>query len=350
MEENTRFISNLCDYVRLITNQNQINREKSFNNSEPNDKEYYRYWLQKHPILSNEISDINDHLIKEILSCYPQECFKIYDLLWHLGCDETNKNENQRFYYRGNDRVDYKLAPGIYRKNMKEENYFFREMQVRCSMQLSQNSLLDKLVYLQHYDCPTRLLDITTNPLVALYFACSNNFNDNGIVYCFIVKEKDILYPNSDRAQMLSHLCEFSTSEQQQIMAIAILSSAKNKFPQKKNSTYLNSIIERLYHSIKRETAAFERVMNPFDLLRPAFVQVAKNNPRIIKQDGAFILSGLNINEQDCDNRIKKYVSQKIIIPSHCKNNILHELEQVGICEATLFPEVDKVASFLKKQ
>ena len=38
----------------------------------------------------------------------------------------------------------------------------------------------------------------------------------------------------------------------------------------------------------------FERELNPIDLLAPQFVQPEKNNPRILKQDGAFIISGLD--------------------------------------------------------
>ena len=35
----------------------------------------------------------------------------------------------------------------------------------------------------QHYGLPTRLLDWTYNPLIALYFACCSNFDKDGVVY-----------------------------------------------------------------------------------------------------------------------------------------------------------------------
>jgi len=43
----------------------------------------------------------------------------------------------------------------------------------------------DAQIYMtaQHYGMPTRLLDWSTNPLAALFFACEDNFDKDGFVY-----------------------------------------------------------------------------------------------------------------------------------------------------------------------
>lgn len=121
------------------------------------------------------------------------------------------------------------------------------------------------------------------------------------------------------------------------------------KFPQDSHRKYQDVVVEQYYHTVKRSNGAFERELNPIDLLAPQFVQPEKNNPRILKQDGAFIISGLDKNADESNMKIRKYLVNEIHVPALCKALIKDQLANVGISQATLFPEVDKVADYLKR-
>ena len=82
----------------------------------------------------------------------------------------------------------------------------FRDMVAHEPQSFSEcRSALDHLVQMQHYGHPTRLLDVTMNPLVALYFACEETTPDlvDGLVYQFAVPEWKVKSYDSDTVSVL---------------------------------------------------------------------------------------------------------------------------------------------------
>jgi len=91
---------------------------------------------------------------------------------------------------------DYQLIPKLGRiasggDLQKKELSMITEIKRRTNnFSISHFDEFDILVYGQHYGLATRLLDWTTNPLVALWFACMNeNIKTNSFVY--LLKQSD---------------------------------------------------------------------------------------------------------------------------------------------------------------
>lgn len=72
------------------------------------------------------------------------------------------------------------------------------------------------------------------------------------------------------------------------------------------------------------------------------------NNERIIRQQGAFFIFGQG-GTKDKPATFKDQ-PQIIIVDADSKKSILKELQVLGIDEATLFPETDKIMKQIKSK
>jgi len=300
--------------------------------------------------------------------------------LFRLPEFEHSERNKYQLFYRGHGKSSYKLEPKVFRddEHFKKEHFLYKEIQVRNADRfLTGSGRLELLTTMQHYGLPTRLLDMSASPLVALYFAISSNANEEGELIVFHIPKSEIKYFDSDTVEILTALSSLKLLEKLDLAQLSlqmirdyakdiIKSSSKiedaKKFKEYAYDQHLalikkynqKSVVKKLNNEVEKEYGIHLGEINPFDLFSIVPVQPKQTNERIIRQQGAFIAYGL-MSKEVARQLTEEYLyreSGKIVrylIPGKVKSALLEDLERLGINAATIYPELDKVADYLAK-
>ena len=145
-------------------------------------------------------------------------------------------------YYRGVGHVFYSEEPGILRgERLREEDRWYRGMKTGFYDELDKLHYSDRLAMLQHYELPTRVLDVTFNPLVGLYMAVNT---------IYIPSDKK----QKDYGEVIVYFDKYTDGEAYDSNSVLVLAAlAKLKYEDK---MLLRGVIEELSKGIE------ERVKN----------------------------------------------------------------------------------------
>lgn len=218
---------------------------------------------------------------------------------------------NERFWFRGHEDADYGLTPSALRPAKEKEREtalglmadFKRVAEIKLARPPGPKDELKWAQIAQHYGLPTRLLDWTESATTALYFACLKPEIDGAV---FVLNPVDL---NRRSDKLKPNILDPQRDEE---VILKYLKSGPKQAKQGK----------------------FPRAVNPM-----------WNSERLILQKGVFTLHG----SQFSLNKRKIRALVAILILREFKNQLISQLQRIGVDEMTLFPELEHSCNHLVK-
>ncbi len=271
---------------------------------------------------TGETQDLNSALREKTNNLYVLKSYenKIHFVFSHKsdeGKEELRElldimgKEGSENLYRGQANSSWVLDASITRESKYRDNeadMYYDILSLKPDAFQSDNSVYERLITMQHFGMPTRLLDVTRNPLVAIFFACNNweCKDEDGVIYIFKKpNKKDFLNFEDDR------LKDYLPT---------LFNQYKKEIDEKKAADFLANIW---------------------------FIKGVAKNQRINNQSGDFIFVGKG-NEVKKD--LYKLPQQIIIIDAHTKKVLLEQLESLNIHGGAVYPDLTHMSNYIRKK
>ena len=287
------------------------------------------------------------------------------------------KDREQVFYFRGEggDYGNTSCHPSIYRNGLpKSEHLIYREL-IRFNENdfETDKATIDHLCRMQHWLCPTRMLDLSEDAFSSLYFAVEKKKPGEAvIVYLFAIPKKKIKYYDSDTVTILANLAKLPLTHEDgeteyygNKSKSDLLKNVKELMTRGMSlEEYNKKYFDFLLHHIKEDKPHMQNLIQPADIFSVLCVKTKLNTDRIRLQKGAFLLFGLNVHDVSkaiplngsyekphfWRDDVSPWVGTPIerILKIRIEGGISKEdLEHLGISMPYIYPDMQKVGEYL---
>jgi len=222
----------------------------------------------------------------------------------------SDDRENYEYFYRGVENITYTSIPTLFRKpdGLDKESLIFNELIRNYPEELGNARAIDIIAFMQHYGNCSRMLDVTMNALMALFFACGgwnkgirphefqNNLKHDGAIRIFKVPKKEIKYVDSETVALLSNIARIDNTKVRTFYEFEWECERDQK---------------GVWHKYEDRQTLLQK--NVRDVNKVVLVKSNLSNPRVRAQFGAFFLFGGLDGVQGLEHATQKQILEKSI-------------------------------------
>ncbi|WP_330744917.1 FRG domain-containing protein [Chryseobacterium sp. CP-77] len=245
-----------------------------------------------------------------------------------------NLQNSGMIWFRGQSNASYEIVPSLFREKfvigddqgIDRHKYGFKKSDAIMkndikAIEIFKNKFetlypsrvireIDCLYLMQHYGIKTRLLDFTTDPIIALYFALNkfkkcDNENDEYV-------DIDEKYGYSEKGSSIFCI----------------------------DPNFLNKESFNDGEIVNLENSEFSEIK---DIFHPVAIETDFDEPRIKAQKSKFVFFGIDYKPYEAYDVLKSHY-HKIIVPNSARKDMFNEIKQNGYNHFTIYPDLKGLA------
>ena len=264
-------------------------------------------------------------------------------------------------YFRGEFESGWPLKPSVMRgERVLRESEMLVDLIARRPGEFNElPSALARWVLAAHHGLPTRFLDITSNPLVALFHSCDDTAQreetekENGRLHVFAISKSLVKTFDSDVVSIIANFARLKRHQQHTILGLVDRVFPDGVFHHGEPEDW-HKAMRILYQLIRQEKPYFGEWIDPRELYRVFVVEPQQSSERIWAQAGAFLVSAFHeqFEHEGLLNDIPEtqtYAHCKLTVSGDKKKDIVKQLKSLGISRETLYPGLDSSAKAVKE-